>query len=366
MHVFVYEYLTGGGLLGEAAGENFKSLHREGAAMVRALAADFAAVPNVAVTTLRDGRMALELPPRVRVRDVHTAAQERRAFAEVASNADWTVVIAPETGGRLVERCQQVNAAGGRLLGTSGRGLEIACDKHTTAEHLRAAGVPAPRGWTIDRGAPWPFDVRYPAVLKPRDGAGSQGVRLVYAPSNVSPSPLPHSPGEATHSRAEGGFRVEEFCPGEPVSVALLCGPADRFALPACRQRLSDDGQFTYLGGSLPLPHALAARAQRLAERAIAALPDPLGYLGIDLVLGDDADGADDHVIEINPRLTTSYIGVRAVARTNLAAALLEVAQGGQPSLSFAADRVEFDATGRVRVLQSAGVSSAFVEGGTP
>ena len=78
---------------------------------------------------------------------------------------------------------------------------------------------------------------------------------------------------------------------------------------------MSDDGRFVYLGGSLPLPHALASRATRLAQQAVAALPDPLGYVGVDLVLGADADGADDYVIEINPRLTTSYIGLRAAAR---------------------------------------------------
>ena len=36
-------------------------------------------------------------------------------------------------------------------------------------------------------------------------------------------------------------------------------------------------------------------------------------------MLGDDPAGADDVVIEINPRLTTSYLGLRRLARDNLA-----------------------------------------------
>jgi predicted ATP-grasp superfamily ATP-dependent carboligase len=55
----------------------------------------------------------------------------------------------------------------------------------------------------------------------------------------------------------------------------------------------------------------------------VATLPTPLGYLGVDLVLGDDPSGADDRVIEINPRLTTSYVGLRAAALCNLAEAML-------------------------------------------
>ncbi len=31
-------------------------------------------------------------------------------------------------------------------------------------------------------------------------------------------------------------------------------------------------------------------------------LPQPLGYLGIDMILGERSDGSDDVVIEINPR----------------------------------------------------------------
>jgi predicted ATP-grasp superfamily ATP-dependent carboligase len=44
-------------------------------------------------------------------------------------------------------------------------------------------------------------------------------------------------------------------------------------------------------------------------------LPQPLGYLGVDLILGEDGNGAVDCVVEINPRLTTSYVGLQAAAR---------------------------------------------------
>src|SRR5205814_3910149 len=123
-------------------------------------------------------------------------------------------------------------------------------------------------------------------------------------------------------------------------------GPMGNHALPACEQRLSTDDRFTYFGGRLPLEENLDARARRLALAAAAALPNPGGYIGVDLVLGDAADGSGDRVIEINPRLTTSYVGLRALSRTNLAAAMLAVASGQSPNLGFDSESVEFTAAG--------------------
>ena len=94
--------------------------------------------------------------------------------------------------------------------------------------------------------------------------------------------------------------------------------------------------------------------ATALASRAVAALSSTVGYLGVDLVLGDDPDGRDDVVIEVNPRLTTSYVGLRALAADNLAAAMLAVASGKTPRLSFADHALQFDADGAVRRLSRA------------
>ena len=68
----------------------------------------------------------------------------------------------------------------------------------------------------------------------------------------------------------------------------------------------------------------------QLAPSAVEAVPGLAGYVGIDLVLGERADGSNDWVIEINPRLTTSYLGLRALlAEGNLAEMLVRVV-GGQ------------------------------------
>jgi predicted ATP-grasp superfamily ATP-dependent carboligase len=269
---------------------------------------------------------------------VRSAEEERAAVAELAAACDGTIVIAPELGNALLERCRWVEAAGGRLLGPGPGIVELASDKHATVEHLTAFGVPAPKGWPIEPGGTIPSGAELPAVGKPCLGAGSQGVRLV----------ADREAADAWAAGLEGPGRLERFCPGVAASVAVLCGPAGIFPLVPCRQRLSNDGRFAYQGGSLPLEVSLAQRATDLAVRSVATLPGAMGYLGVDLVLGSNSEGRDDVVIEINPRLTTSYVGLRAAAAAdaNLAAAILAVCEGRTPRLSFLPIEVQFEPDG--------------------
>jgi len=232
-----------------------------------------------------------------------------------------------------------VQQAGGRLLAASDEFVALAADKHRTALELAAAGVPVPEAVLLSADEEkLPAEFTYPAVLKPVCGAGSQHTLLVAGPRDEPPPyPWPR--------------RLEQYCPGIAASVAMLCGPSHRTSLPACRQHLSEDGRFSYRGGSLIHEPDLAQRAVALADRALEALPPALGYVGVDLVIGRPSDGSEDYVIEVNPRLTTSYIGLRAAATDNLAAALIDNASGRATSPRFHSDRLEFLVDGTIRSL---------------
>jgi predicted ATP-grasp superfamily ATP-dependent carboligase len=106
------------------------------------------------------------------------------------------------------------------------------------------------------------------------------------------------------------------------------------------------------LGGELPLAVGLAERAQALAERAVAATPPAVGYVGVDLILGREPDGSEDAVIEINPRLTTSYVGLRAAAKSNLAEAMWHAGSGDLRPIAFVDRPIEFDADGNVSFMR--------------
>ena len=339
MRVFVWEFITGGGLLDEGSHEPFPdSLLREGSAMIRALAEDFRAIEGTRVSAIVDHRLEYSFLAECATTRVMTAQETIDEAAKHTAAADWTIVIAPEFSGHLLCWRRFVEAHRGRVLGPGTDVIELCGDKQATVEHLTAAGVPVSQGRLLRAGDAWPTDVECPAVLKPRYGAGSQGIRLFHdCPTDVAAGVVED-------------LRLERYCPGLAVSATFLGGPAGIVSLPPCVQRLSDDGSFRYLGGATPLEPALARRATVLARRAVESLPPFLGYLGVDLVLGDDPAGTGDVVIEINPRMTTSYVGLRAATTSNLAKAMLLVATAKSPRLSFHDGLIEFDADGTVRM----------------
>jgi predicted ATP-grasp superfamily ATP-dependent carboligase len=310
MRVFLYEYTCA--LADDSAAE---SLHAEGRAMLSAVLADFGRVSGVEAVTL-------------------PAEAGREAFCELARSSDYTLVIAPEFAGLLAERCRWVEQAGGRLLGPTSDAVGLTADKLLTAHRLLSAGVQTPY---CD---PFPGRGTFPAVLKPRDGAGSLATFLVRNQAELM--------SRAEQARGEGwrgDFIVQRFAPGVAASVAFLLGPGRCVPLLPAAQHLSDDGRFRYLGGRVPLPDGLRERAVSLARRAVEAVPGLRGYVGVDVVLGDS-----DQVIEINPRLTTSYVGLRALAETNLAEAMLRVAEGENVVPRWGAGEVRFGADGALFV----------------
>jgi predicted ATP-grasp superfamily ATP-dependent carboligase len=337
VRIFIYEFITGGGCFQLGHDRPPTSLLREGAAMVRALLEDFALLPAVQLDTLYDHRLGrLESAP-AEVHPVRTGREERARFSELAAASDGTIVIAPEFDGLLLQRCQWVLAAGGHLLGPGLETVSLAADKNAMARHLEAAQVPVPASRCVRGAAPLPADFTYPAVLKPTDGAGSLHLAWVAGPTGAVGGPVRLGP-----------MRLERYCPGVHVSVSFLAGSAGTFPMIPCRQRLSGDGRFAYQGGEILVDAATSDRARQLATAAAATLPDPLGYFGIDLVLGPDPEGSEDVVIEVNPRMTTSYIGLRAAACGNLADWMVQIASGKRPEMVFRPQRIQFHADGRV------------------
>ena len=171
----------------------------------------------------------------------------------------------------------------------------------------------------------------FPLVIKPRDGAGSLATRLVR-----DPGALATCVAGLRNEYANGEWIAQPYVVGLAASVVCLVDSQGPRPLPPAAQELSSDDRFSYRGGSLPLSADLADRASQLACRAVQAIKGLRGYVGVDLVLGERQDGEDDYVIEINPRLTTSYLGLRAVCRQNLANAILAAClDEPRPALSW-------------------------------
>lgn len=335
MEILLHEFITGGGLWGLDGSQSANSLVTEATAMVRAVCRDLSRIPGTRVFRLEDTRFRSAVEPTATVIPVSSALDEFRQLDHWSPRVDGVIVIAPEFDGHLTDRCRRIQAVGGRLLSPGFEFVQLASNKHRTLEILQRAGVPTPQGQCVQPGEALPRDLAYPAILKPNDGVGSLHVRLLHKASDDDPQWRPN-----------GLARLEQFCPGQAASVAALCGPAGHRLLPACWQRISQDGTFQYLGGQLPLETALADRAARLADATLEALPATCGFVGIDMILGTDDNESADRVLEVNPRVTTSYVGLQAACTTNLGKSMIAWALGETTPLSFRTESIRFEANG--------------------
>jgi predicted ATP-grasp superfamily ATP-dependent carboligase len=144
---------------------------------------------------------------------------------------------------------------------------------------------------------------------------------------------------------------VQPYVSGQPASVSFLTGLREPFALLPATQDIRTAGQFFYCGGAIPIREDPSRRAIAIASQAVSAVPGLRGYVGVDIVLGAAEDGSEDYVIEINARLTTSYLALRVLATTNLAEALLETAASEtSPDVRWRDGSVRFWPDGRVEL----------------
>ncbi len=303
--------------------------------MVTAAAADFAELDGVEVVCLWDKRLPPVNIANVEFVPVASPAEESKWFDLNARNSDATLLIAPELGGELWTRTCRVEQEGGRLISPDSKFVELASSKYQCVRHLARAGIQVP-ATTLYGKARQPIQFAPPWIVKPDDGAGSIGVVR-----------LEHPPDQSM-LRETRTCCVQEYCEGQPASVSVLCANHQSVCLPPCWQEL-EEPHFRYNGGSVIEDANLAARATKLATAVAGALPNTHGLIGVDLILGNQTDGSGDYAIEVNPRLTTSYVGLRCLSDQNLARAMLGASNGELIALSFGSDRLEFSASGEIR-----------------
>ena len=340
MRVFISEYVCGGAWVEEVPPS---SLLCEGRSMLQAIAADAAAIDGWSVVTTWDSRLGEPLIQCVEIIPVDRPEHERRVFERLAGECDATLVIAPEFDGILLERRQIVDRAGGRFAGPDAAAIALCSDKLRLYEHLQRQKIGTIPTVLPDAAAP--RGSRFPLVVKPRDGAGSQRTFLV------------RNADELNHARSafEGGGEsgapiVQPYVRGRALSVAVIASVAREVIdiFPAVEQRLSDDGLFRYLGGCVPARAGAAARDRiiDIVRRTCECTPGLSGYVGFDVIV-PEGDDAEPLIVEINPRLTTSYLGYRELASENLAMRILAPDRRNGP-IRWESSEVRFTPDGRV------------------
>lgn len=277
MKVLIFEYVT-------ASGEGCESLQREGQMMVDALVSNFEKLPDVEVALFKAEKNA------------------EFEFQQQIKNADAVWIIAPEFDGILERFCRYVENENKRLLTSPAKAVALTANKFTTFQILTAANIPTISTETFDSTKN--YDQTKEWIIKPIDGAGAENTFLLKAENDWTALPSfeknvliqPHIHGEKTSLS----------CLFKNGTARLLCVNLQVFELQHQQYVLQnikvnykpDDGHY-----------------QKLVSEISKAFPDLFGYVGIDLI--ENADGC--FVLEINPRLTTSFVEIEKKLGLNVA-----------------------------------------------
>lgn len=341
----------------------------EARAMLTAIVTDLSDIPNVAVTVLLAAENSFlvanrptenirilrgELRPEILSKMLCDDSQQ--------SSFDAVLLIAPECDGVLVsllKTVQQNQGAPTRSLNLDWQLAEIFADKQATDSWLRQHGIATIPTKTLDdagvetlkevvanrkRGVhPDPVPTDLLSILKPRDGAGAAGTQILeFCRQDFFDLPQ--------QSSGNDRWVLQPFLPGIPCSIGFIGGgqSSPTTILPPGWQNISThDLRIAYCGGQIPCEPMIAARIAPVAEQLADALGTFNGYVGADLLV--DCSVREDsentvRVVEINPRLCTSYVGYRALAVDSLAALILQ--QQRETQIRWKPSVVKFSADG--------------------
>jgi predicted ATP-grasp superfamily ATP-dependent carboligase len=322
LKIFVYEHVSGGGYAGQ---DISPSVLAEGFGMLRCIVEDFK-VAGHEVTVLIDSRLS-KLNPLLDAdctEKISNLNDLEKVFINISKINDAIYVIAPETEQTLQSFVELAEQTGKNSLNCKSCTIKKVADKTVLSEVLQKLGV-SPK--TVILGMDDGLDkiketikktIGYPLILKPADGVGCSGLSLVIRETQLSEAIKKISAVSMCKC-----FIAQEFIKGQAASVSLLSTGKKAKAISLNKQDIylaGSDATSSYEGGEVPFENWLKQEAFEIAEKVVETFSDLKGYVGVDFVFTEHKP----FVVDVNPRLTTSYIGLRKVARFNVAKALVD------------------------------------------
>jgi len=222
----------------------------------------------------------------------------------IAGKYDAALVIAPEKDNILYFLTSIIEDSTINL-GSPPDAIKLCSDKLITTNILMDRKIKAP--CILDHEKV--YDIKTKFILKPRFGCGSEGVKLVdndgYLSENIKEDSI-----------------LMEYIEGRHISSSLIMGEERSLFLTLNEQLIRFNKEVTYLGGMVPYKTSKREwdTIMRLSKD-VAEIMGCKGYLGIDFVISNNSN--EPYVVDINPRPTTSILGINHVIDYELAYLLM-------------------------------------------
>lgn len=242
------------------------------------------------------------------------------AFTACLQRAELMWLIAPECDDilfKLTQLCEQTNVA---LVGAPSEIVALATDKLKTAAWLTANQLKTPvtlsiAEWQVKKTV---YDSSQPWLAKPINGVGCEGI--VFLDDMHAVDAWLSQQTQATLSDYFLQLAVQS---SQPASLSLLCHNG-RASLLSCNRLITEQENDAIKLNQIEV-NGFAdywTTFQKLADTIAQALPTLRAYLGVDVMF--DPQTGEISVLELNPRLSSSYVGLAEATCQNIAQCLLD------------------------------------------
>ena len=249
------------------------------------------------------------------------------AIERIARTCDAGIVIAPDD---ILADLTEIVEESTVNLGCPSKSVRNCADKLVCSRILSDNGIAVPgiiddaNAGNINGADDADAGARY--VIKPRSGCASEGISIVTARQERSVDVTAYKdrtlPEKANLS---DDFIVTELVSGEHLSASLILG---KTMLPlTVNKQMVEIGTETimYNGGVVPYQTPRWEEVMDTAAKAADVL-GCRGYVGVDIVAGDKL-----YVVDVNPRPTTSVLGIAKVIDHEIGDLIIRAGLGNLP-----------------------------------
>jgi predicted ATP-grasp superfamily ATP-dependent carboligase len=325
--IFIFEFVSGGGY---NQVDIPSSLFCEGYAMLRTIIEDFKKLGFQIITLLdqRISHLSRYLKTDI-VKFVKPEDDYLKIYTNCIKKSTFCFIIAPEFSKHLYNLTQIAKDLKKKILSIDLNGIWLGTSKLETYKYFIANKVNTPNSYKIPikEGE---MDVDFilqkfdqlgsSIIMKPEDGAGSE---LIYH-FTTKDQILQLFERAKAKLDLDRSYIVQEFIEGDDLSISIINrinseknNAMDQIILSINAQNVKNlefNKDSLYLGGFTPVENYKGLRNKFEKILKSMDLTSFQGYFGIDFI--KKADNSI-YFIEINPRLTTSYIGIRNILDFN-------------------------------------------------
>lgn len=299
MKIFVFEYASAG-VLGNTP------LLTEGYAMLKSVCSSLSAAGHEVHTFLFPEITKVGIRPPADNIETYSSMHDAE---KILSHVDACIPIAPDN---LLYDLTRMIEAKTSLIGCPSKSILSCSNKDETYKIVSKISkyfdVPEYEILPLENDTVIEYcsEIGFPVVIKPVDGAGCEGISVIDSKEGI-----PDAIKKVSDISMAKKLIAQKFCEGEHMSCSIICSKSSVLPLSMNSQRIKISGNISYLGGISPYP---CVHKEEIFEESknIAQKLELFGFAGIDLLVSGDKI----YFMEINPRVTTSFIALSNVMRT--------------------------------------------------